>query len=223
MFAISNTVREIIIPVITIPSIDLFLCLLFGAKARWFQLHSVINAVIVGIIYDDVIKLYRNPLLNNHAITCKLDMTYIMWLHLYHLLITKNITCMDYFHHIVFVGFGCLPAYLLYDNNLLRLGVFATCGFTGAIEYFSLALVKHGRLTLLAQKRFNSHLYNYVRYPLSMYSVITIYIVSLYDRELTGDYPVLLFVINVMIFMNGAFYNKLTVENYIRNQFYLTG
>ena len=136
-FRINNTTREIIIPIIAIPSIDLLLCFLFGVKARWFQLHSAINIVIVGIIFDDVVKLYRNPIYNNHDIDSKLELTYIMTLHIYHLLISKNITFMDYCHHLLFVGFACLPAYIFYNNNLLRLSVFATCGATGSIEYFA--------------------------------------------------------------------------------------
>ena len=218
MFHINNTVREIIIPIISIPSIDLLLCFFFGIRSRWFQLHSMINSIIVYIIFEDVIKLYRNPLLNNHAIESKLELNYIMILHIYHLFISKNITFMDYFHHIVFVGFGCLPVYIFFNNNLIRLGVFATCGFTGSIEYFMLALVKHNKLSSKKQKNLNSYMYNYIRYPLTMYGVIAIYISSLYVPKIICDYPILLFYINLIIYVNGAFYNKLTIENYIENK-----
>ena len=217
-FRINNTTREIIIPIIAIPSIDLLLCFLFGVKARWFQLHSAINIVIVGIIFDDVVKLYRNPIYNNHDIDSKLELTYIMTLHIYHLLISKNITFMDYCHHLLFVGFACLPAYIFYNNNLLRLSVFATCGLTGSIEYFMLALVKHNRLTSIKQKMYNTYIYNYLRYPFSMYSVIAIYISSLYNPEIIGNYPMLLLFMNLTILLNGSFYNKLAIENYIEHK-----
>ena len=125
---------------------------------------------------------------------------------------------MDYCHHILFIGFACLPAYIFYNNNLLRLSVFATCGATGSIEYFMLALVKHNRLTSIKQKMYNTYIYNYLRYPFSMYSVIAIYISSLYNPEIIGNHPVLLLFMNLTILLNGAFYNKLAIENYIEHK-----
>ena len=55
---------DYIIPLISIPIIDILLCKGFGSKSRWFQLHSVINAVIVYIIWNDVICLITNPIIN---------------------------------------------------------------------------------------------------------------------------------------------------------------
>jgi len=204
---------DILIPLITIPSVDLLLCLIFTQKARWFQLHSVINGIIVYIIQDDVINLYKNPITYSKILDTKIEFYFITFLHIYHLIISSNLTMMDYFHHILFIGFGCVPAYLLYDNNLIRLGTFASCGITGCIEYFSLALVKHQKLHPITQKKYNSYLYNYVRYPLTVYCNVSIYI-SYRLNYLIGN-PYFLIYINLIIFYNGAFYNKLTLENYM--------
>ncbi len=211
------TTKDIIIPLISIPAIDLILCLFFGTKTRWFQLHAAINAVIVSIIYDDVIKLYINPIENQGTVTSQMDSYYIIFLHVYHLFISKNITFMDYFHHGLFIGAGFIPAFLFYTSNLIRLASFAGCGLTGCLEYTSLALVKHNKIAALTQKNFSSYLYNYVRYPLSLYSMMAIYLVYSQDTTQTTN-PILLTYINLIIFFNGAFYNKLTIENYITHK-----
>ena len=46
---INNRCSDIIIPLLSIPTIDLLLCIFFGTNARWFQLHSVINGIITYI------------------------------------------------------------------------------------------------------------------------------------------------------------------------------
>ena len=212
-----SIINDIAITLITIPSIDLLLCLLMGPRTRWFQLHAVINAVIVCIIYEDVIKLYINPIANHKIVTSQIDCYFIIFLHIYHLFISKNITFMDYFHHGLFIGAGFIPALLFYRSNLIRLASFAGCGLPGCIEYTSLVLVKHNKIKSLTQKKYCSYLYNYLRYPLSLYSMITIHIVHSYDK--TSDInPLLLLYVNFIIFLNGAFYNKLAIENYITHK-----
>ena len=42
---------------ISLPLLDLGLCLVYNKKARWFQLHAAVNFVILTIIYKDVISL----------------------------------------------------------------------------------------------------------------------------------------------------------------------
>jgi len=206
--------KDILIPIISIPTIDIILCNLFGNKTRWFQLHAFINGVIVIIIYEDVINLYIDPINNNKPLTSRIDSYFIIFLHIYHLFISKSISYMDYFHHGLFICGGFIPGFLLCDSNLIRVASFATCGITGCIEYTTLAFVKHNKIEALTQKKICSYLYNYIRYPLSMYSMISIYIV--YRQGMIKNInPLLLLYINFIIFFNGAFYNKLTIENYI--------
>ena len=107
-------ISDIIIPLISIPIIDLILCLLFGTRSRWFQLHSTINAIIVKIIYKDVIDLYINPIINNKLLDSKIDCYFIIFLHIYHLIIMNQLTFMDYFHHIIFVGLGIFSVSSIY-------------------------------------------------------------------------------------------------------------
>lgn len=208
---------DIIIPLVTIPAIDLVLCKMFGTISRWFQLHSVINFIIVSIIYQDVIRLYINALQYNASVDTKIECYYILFLHIYHLFI-KKLSFMDYFHHILFIGAGFIPGILLSNSNLTRLVSFSSCGLTGIIEYFTLALVKHKRMDCLTQKKINSYIYNYIRYPLSLYSVVAIYYVYM-DNQSKDISPLLVLYLNFIIYLNGAFYNKLTIENYIIHKF----
>ena len=212
-----NTITNIIIPVVSIPTIDMFLCCIFGYKSRWFQLHSAINAIIVLTIYQEVIELFINPIVNNKTEISKIDSNYIILLHTYHLIIAKKLTYMDIFHHILFVGFGLVPTYIFFNNNLIKLVSFSTCGLTGCIEYFMLSLVKHEKMSSLQQKYINSYIYNYIRYPLTMYTVVSTYISYITNPDIM-EYPGLLLYINLLLFVNGSYYNKITIENYIEHK-----
>lgn len=196
-----------------IVSSDFILCFLFGKKARWFQLHGLVNLLIVNIIKNDV---YNSIIQPYHVYELKYkndfeELYYILYLHLYHMLFFKN-TMMDYFHHIVFVLFGTIPIYYFYNMNLIKLATFVGCGLPGAIEYFTLTLVKHNIITSLNQKIFITNIYNYFRYPFSIFSISLIYynhIIGITNN--ISNYTI--FYTMLMIFYNGGYYNKLLIEN----------
>ena len=196
---------------ISLPLLDLGLCLVYNKKARWFQLHAAVNFVILTIIYKDVISLIDNPL-NIRYIDNPIEIYYIFYLHIYHMMMFKN-TMMDYFHHVVFVLLGALPVYYFYNFNIIRLSTFVGCGLPGLIEYTTLSLVKNEKMSSVSQKILISNIYNYFRYPFTIFSASAIYIAN--QNQYT-DIPnkSILFVIS-MIFLNGSYFNKLTIENSI--------
>ena len=209
---------DFIVPLITVPTIDRLLCGIIGTKSRWFQLHSFINGIIVYIIFDDVVDIFINPLVNIGEKTSKMDSYFILILHIYHLFIVNNLTFLDYFHHILFVGLGVAPSIIYYDSNLVSLAWFPTCGLPGCIEYFMLAMVKHGNLESITQKRLNSYIYNYIRYPITIYGPTLTY-VAYKNNMLPQTDPFMLLYFNFILFFNGAFYNKVTVENYVLHKY----
>jgi len=214
----SQSSLDFIIPFISVPMIDLLLCKMFGTNSRWFQVHSLVNGIIVYIIWTDVINLFTNPLNNIGVISSKIDGYFIMIIHIYHLFIVNQLTYMDYFHHILFIGLGVVPTIIFYDSNLVRLAWFPTCGLPGCIEYFTLALVKHGKLHYIVQKKIASYIYNFFRYPLTIYGPTLTYIA--YKQKLLINYnPYILLYFNFILFFNGAFYNKVTIENYILHKY----
>jgi hypothetical protein len=210
-------VHDIIIPIIVIPNIDLILCKIFGIKTRWFQLHSAINAIIVLIIWNDVVNLFMNPLQNIEITISKIDNYFILFLHIYHFFIVNDLTMMDYFHHILFVGGGLLPTLLIKTCNIIRLAWLSVCGLPGCIEYFSLCMVKHNKMCYMKQKKIIAYVYNYIRYPITIYCPVLTYIAYCENKLVDYNAYIVLY-INFMLFFNGAFYNKLTVENYIIHQ-----
>ena len=208
---------DFIIPFISIPIIDITLCRLFGTAARWFQLHSAINGIITYIIWNDVYLLVNDPIKNVKSMISIMELYYIVFLHMYHFLFFKN-TKMDYFHHIIFVGFGTIPIYYLYDKNIIRLTTFVGCGLPGCIEYLTLTFVKNNKLSQINQKRIMTYVYNYFRYPLSIYSISMIYIIHIlgYTNNITN---LSIVYITLLIFFNGGFYNKITIENYVLHKY----
>ncbi len=202
---------NLIKPVVYIPLYDLCLCILFTKKARWFQLHSLTNLIIVNIIKNDVYNLVTRQQESIQILDDYEELYYIIVLHLYHMLFFKN-TLMDYFHHIVFVLFGTIPIYYYYNINLIRLASFVGCGLPGVIEYFTLSLVKHNKISSLNQKILISNIYNYFRYPLGIYACSSIIIY--YQQGYTPNIDIYTLIYTVfMIFFNGAYFNKLTIEN----------
>ena len=85
-----------LVPIIVIPTLDKILCKIFTDKARWLQLHGVVNIIIVGLIKDDVYRLLINPLdikmIDEHR-----ELYYILYLHLYHSLFFKNSMMLNFF------------------------------------------------------------------------------------------------------------------------------
>lgn len=215
---------DLMIPLLTVPAIDIALTKTFGSKSRWFQLHSAINGIIVCIIWKDVMDLFYNPLLNVRVLDTKIDSYFVIVLHIYHLFIVKQLSLMDYFHHILFIGTGVIPSVLYYNLNLIRLAWFSSCGFPGCIEYFTLSLVKHDIMCPIKQKRYNSYIYNYIRYPITIYGPSITYIIYvnniLQERNISVKINVFMVsYFNILLFFNGAFYNKITIENYILHKY----
>ena len=208
-----SSIIDFTVPFIVIPLVDVLLCKIFGTKSRWFQLHSVINGVIVYIIWDDVISLLANPLSNIRTIDSKIDSYFIMILHIYHAFIVERLSIMDSFHHLFFVGGGVIPSIVCYNSNLVRLAWFPTCGLPGCIEYFTLSLVKHNLISSLKQKRINAYIYNYVRFPITIYGPSLTYI-AYKNGQIHDNNVITLIYFNLILFFNGAFYNRVTVENY---------
>ena len=205
---------NIIYPIIIIPFFDVLLCNFFGNKARWFQLHSVINLLILNIIKDDVYKLIIRPY-EVVELEEPQELYYICFLHLYHFLFFKN-SKMDFIHHFGFVLFGALPIYKLYNLNLIRLATFTGCGLPGFIEYTSLVLVKHNKIKSIEQKVLMSNVYNYFRYPFSVFASSIIYCNHIIDKRF--EIPsIIVFYTMFIVYLNGAFFNKITLENTIES------
>ena len=213
-----NINKDLLIPVATVPLLDILLCCMIYSKARWFQLHAITNIILTGIIFEDVLVYFTLFFDGIVEKTSNIDNYFILVLHLYHCLFFYNLSFLDYFHHLLFVVTGVIPCTFLFKTNISRLITFTGCGLPGIIEYGSLTLMKHKLITPLFQKKINSIMYAYLRCPLSIYNVTFMYIgyrLGYFKDENT----VFLLYIIFLTYFNGTFYNKLTIENY-RNSYY---
>jgi hypothetical protein len=205
--------KEMIYPCVTIPLLDILLCRMISNKARWFQLHSVVNLVILFIISSDVKKYYIDLFQAIELKSSNLDNYFIIVLHIYHCLSFHNLKFLDYFHHILFILTGVFPCTFILKTNISRLITFTGCGFPGLIEYTTLVMMKHEYLTPLQQKNINSYMYTYVRTPLTIFNTSFIFIAYHYGY-FSYENIYVLFYVATLTYFNGTFYNKLAVENY---------
>jgi len=212
MLNLSNY-TDILIPVTTIPLLDILLCCMISSKARWFQLHAFTNLLITIIIFNDVSDYYNNLFSAIKYRESNIDNYFIIVLHCYHCLFFKNLKMLDYFHHFLFVITGVVPSTLFFKTNITRFITFTGCGLPGIIEYSSLVLVKHNYISNVNQKKINSLMYTYMRNPMAIFNLSFIYIGYKYSLFKNENIYVLTYIM-FLTYFNGTLYNKLTIENY---------
>jgi hypothetical protein len=212
-----NTYSFLII-MFTIFFCDKLLVYLFGFRARWFQLHSIINSIITFNIFPEFLNIssqnitpYSNFDIN---IVSYNSSFYIIALHLYHIISFKNLTFYDYFHHILFVVLGVVPSFLYLETNQYVMAYIACAGIPGIFEYGTLSLYKNDKISLLSQKRINSYLYIFFRYPLCVFGVTINYIN--YNSKILKDNIFITLYLNFLLYLNGSLFTFLTLDSYIR-------
>ncbi len=193
---------------------DIILCLLFSNKARYYQLHSVTNSIILINIIPDLTEIFNDPengyrLLNNHYASYL-----ILALHIYHVISFKQLTYYDYFHHILFVLFGVVPVIFYVNYNQIYLGYLACSGIPGIIEYTTISLYKNNKLSLLKEKEILTNVYIYIRLPLCIFGVTMNYVAHINNYIYDSIY--LTFYINFLLYLNGTLFTHLTVDSYYK-------
>jgi hypothetical protein len=177
---------------------------------RWFVLHTITNLLVIISAFPDMFNILINPLhLNNIGSICPRIFT--IGLHAYHIAAFKKIEFIDYVHHILMIG-ALFTTYYYEDLNLTNYFLFYMTGLTGMIDYFMLVLVKLNMIHKITEKDINSKLNNYVRYPLIINGMSTLYFryySNLYDTSL---YPILGLLL--VFFWNGSYFNYRVIENY---------
>lgn len=201
---------------------DNSLIFLFGFKARWFQLHCLVNLIISINIFPEFLNIATTNLTTNNDVYLTFDNTinsynsslYIIALHIYHIISFKNLTFYDYFHHILFVALGVFPCFLCLQSNQYVMAYIACAGLPGIIEYGTLALYKNEKISLLKQKQINSLLYIFFRYPLCVFGV-TVNFIN-YKSNILKDNLFMTLYLNYLLFFNGSLFTFLTLESYFR-------
>lgn len=196
-----------------IPILDLCMVKIFGKKSRWFQIHAIINMIIMYLVIPDTYCLLISPKLPLKSKNTRLDLALNLCcgIHGYHCVIDK-LSSIELWHHLIFVVLGIIPSIYYFNSQSMALLLFTGCGFPGAIEYTMLSLVKHNKINSLTQKSINSYINNYIRAPLSIYGATIIHLDNNNDDILSN---IVLYYICFLVYLNGTFFSKMAIENHM--------
>lgn len=204
---------------VNLPIIFLFdtvLIKLLLDKARWYQLHFIINSITVFNIFSSVKKILLEPEIGYEVIENDNLSQYIsnlhICVHIYHIQFFKNLNYWDYFHHIIFVFFGVIPGLIFVNSNQLLLEQFTCGGLPGMIEYGSLVLYKHEILNKYQQKKINTILYIFLRLPMCIMGIF--YSILAYKNNYIKDPLWITIYVNFLLYLNGTLFTRLTAQSF---------
>jgi hypothetical protein len=132
-------------------------------------------------------------------------------LHLYHCL-AFSLSADELFHHALFIPtIGAMGQYFSWGALQGAIGT-QLSGLPGGIDYLMLVLVKHGRVSVMAQKRLSASLNNYLRGP-----VITVLSFILFQSYVYSRNTVPLVVgalVGGTAAFNALYYTKSAIANF---------
>ena len=156
-----------------------FLCLLYAlhwtlrcTSARYFILHTLMNAWVVWNVFDDACATLARP--TSTYPTDPMVIYHVLVFHLYHWACYRT-SVDERVHHVVNVFVVC-PLLLTRPSNLVHLAFFFMCGLPGCVTYATLSLQKLGYVSRTAEKRVSKHINLWIRAP---GVVVTCYLIGL--------------------------------------------
>jgi hypothetical protein len=181
-------------------------------KAKWYILHMLTNSLIVLLTINDVIHLIMNPLfLKDIDNTIPQDIT--MALHIYHMVMFRNLLLIDWIHHIIMMIILIFPynygETLMICNYLL----FFLSGLPGGIDYMMLIMVKYEKMKKMTEKYINSKLNLWIRSP---GIIIGAYILFLeYINNLIKGHLFILIFSLIGLIWNAQYFTERVMTNYV--------
>ena len=181
--------------------------------AKWFYVHSIINAFVMCYAYSDIKLMYKNldniPYLKWTKNT-EIVFTYSSLLHIYHSIFYK-LNKSDYFHHFLMV-FICAPITYMTNSILTSFALFFLSGLPGFIDYMLLYCVKLNIIDTLTEKYAYMYLTTWIRNPGCTMCVILAIFIMKHTYDKIRLYCLL---ISTMItFFNGNYYLMMTYFDY---------
>lgn len=200
---------------------DIILCKVFGKLGRWYQLHTLINFIITIQIFPIFLKLITIPYSGYYNTIDKIAKintgNYAICLHLYHILLFKNLNKYDWLHHIIFVGLGVIPSMFYINSNQTILHKISCSGIPGVIEYGTLTLYKNNYISRHKQKLINLILYTFFRLPLCIFGISMNYLAYI-NGQLHDPLWITLYV-NILLYLNGTVFTLLTNDSYYKEYY----
>jgi len=179
-------------------------------KELWFQMHSIVNFIIVYLSYGDVYDCLVNPNYSIKPCSNLLAGSFALMLHVYHSY-SYRLTHIDRLHHGISV-FLATPLCILYQTKGISMYYFFGTGLPGGIDYLLLSLVKQGKLGALNEKKINSYLNTFIRIP---GLVLTSYLI--WKDSINNPSKILTYsnkLLSLLVFLNGTIFGKMAIENY---------
>lgn len=189
----------------------------YSPSSRWFYIHSLINGIIsYNALSDIYIILTQFDNISNMSWTINTwkAFNYSMAIHIYHLLFFK-INKWDFLHHF-FMCLICGPLTFYVYNITTSFALFFLTGLPGFIDYFTLFLVKIGRVDTLTQKLNYIYISTWLRSPGCILASSISYIVLMKnDFYPDNKLKMIAIVISLILtFLNGQYYLHITYFDY---------
>ena len=186
-------------------------------STKWFFVHSLTNFFItyysindIILCLDDLSNCYSISWNNNSYIVYKLSIL----LHIYHILLYK-INKTDLIHHFIMCGI-CGPLIYCKNNIISSVCLFFMSGLPGMIDYFTLFLVKIGKVSSIRQKKNYLLISIWIRSPGCLFSAFLSIpgLIEFYNTNLVDFF--MFFIMSNLIFWNGQYYLMITINDYIK-------
>jgi len=191
--------------------------------ARWFFVHALANALVVGASINSCIAVLRDPI---HAMDAcahpdtsffgsgsQWPLTLINSVHIYHMVGGFTLSSADYFHHLLFIPTLGFPGQYYLWGALANWQAFFISGLPGGCDYLMLGLLKIGWLkNSMLEKRASANLNTWLRAP-----GILVATVLLYQALVTGLYRVPFWAALLQLMLppyNALYFGKQATANY---------
>lgn len=146
-------------------------------KARWFALHVIANAWIALLTLPDVWFIVSDPITALKTKTTNHWPTSLVFsVHVYHMLFFRNLYFIDWLHHLLMVVVGAPVLITGEQGPLMNFNHFFMCGIPGGLDYAMLFAVKHGWMSPLREKQYNSSINVWFRAPFLIIAATFAYI-----------------------------------------------
>ena len=193
-----------------IKCLDVGMCKYYSDKARWFQIHFIMNMFVTAFCVNDITDILYDVNESYKVLPNHIAGSIALQLHIYHTLFFE-LSTIDKYHHISSV-FLCFPPSLVFNRKILSLFYFIGTGLPGGINYLLLTLVKNGQMGYLEEKKWSSYINAYIRMPGgAVCSFLTLSNVLQTDDIYAKSCGAFL---SFIVFSNTAYFGKLAIENH---------
>lgn len=182
-------------------------------QARWYILHTIINAVVVFYTFQDMFSVLKDPITSIKTPADQLPINLTVALHYYHMIFFDYLYPIDWVHHILmmYVAFNVYynPEVGLVSNYI----IFFINGLPGGFDYLLLVLVKFNLIKPYTEKKINSYVNIWIRSPGILIGTYCLYLASLVQDDY-NPYFLDRFSILGLLFWNAQYFTYRVIYNY---------